>query len=57
MIDQDNYAFKVWNPETGREYKIYADGRVKGFEHESAVVIVNRIPRDYFLITAPKATE
>ena len=41
---KDDYAFKIWNPETGKEYKIYADGRISGFEHESAIAIVNKIP-------------
>jgi hypothetical protein len=38
----DQFAFKVSNPETGKEYKIYADGRIEGFD--DATFVINRIP-------------
>lgn len=39
----EDYAFKVTNPKTGHEYKIWADGRIEGFG--DATMVVNRIPQ------------
>jgi hypothetical protein len=35
-------AFEVLNPETGHRYKIYANGKIEGFD--GSMVITNRIP-------------
>lgn len=39
----DDFAFKVWNPKTGQEFKVYPDGRISGFE--TPFVVINRIPQ------------
>jgi len=35
-------AFEIWNPETGKRYKIFANGHVSGFDGPHC--IINRIP-------------
>ena len=35
-------SFEVSNPDTGKTYRIFASGRIEGFEDASCVV--NRIP-------------
>lgn len=42
MSERTGEAFKVFNPETGKTYKIWADGSTEGFG--DATCIVNRIP-------------
>jgi hypothetical protein len=43
MTEKDNYAFRVFNPETGEQMKVYADGRIAGFP-PGFTAIDNRIP-------------
>lgn len=38
----DNLAFRVFNPATGHEFKIWADGQTEGFE--PGYTVVNKIP-------------
>lgn len=40
----EGYAMLIFNPHTGQEWRIYADGGIEGFEAESAVVVINKIP-------------
>lgn len=39
----NDFAFKVSNPETGKEYKIFTDGRIEGFDDPACVI--NKIPQ------------
>jgi hypothetical protein len=41
----DTYAFKITRRSDGHEYKIFADGRIEGFEDTEGLVIYNKIPQ------------